>query len=329
MKRWILRGLALFGVLLVLVILGAAGAAAWAVARWDQTSRFPDTPYPALAASADPEVIARGRELVYGPAHCAQCHAMTDRTKPEGALAGPLTGGLEFAMGPLGTLYAANRTPDPDTGIGRRTDAELARVIRTGVMPDGSLSIFMRFSAAQLSDEDVVAVLSFLRAQPPVRAAVPPGEIATFGKVLLTYAMVATPRVEAAPAHVPRGPEPSVARGRYLAGSVMLCTACHTEYDPTTFVPVGPTGGGGTCEQHGDALLCPPNLTAHPTGVLGRMDEDAFVGRMRQGRTNAESIMPWENFGQTDESDLRSVYRYLATLPAVDDARVGVTVVGG
>lgn len=324
MKTWLVRGLAAIGILLALALAAGVGATAWAVVQWDDTFGFPDTPSPALAASTDPELIARGRELVYGPAHCSQCHAMTDRTKPEGAVTDPLSGGLSFEMGPLGTLYARNLTPDPETGIGRRTDAELARVVRTGVLPDGSLSVFMRYSAAKLSDEDLVAVLSFLRSQAPVRNEVSDGEIGALGKALFTYAMTPTPRDEPAPSHVARGAEPSVERGRYLAESVMLCTTCHTEYDPTTFEPVGPTAGGGTCEVKGEVEICPPNLTSDPSGVTGRLDEDAFVARIRHGRSTLDSIMPWENFGQTDESDLRSVYRYLRTLPPVEDTRQGV-----
>lgn len=329
MKTWLLRGLAAVGVLLVLLVVAGAGATAWAVVQWDRTFQFPDTPAPALAASTDPELIARGRELVYGPAHCSQCHGMTDREEPQGALSGPLAGGLSFEMGPLGTLYGRNLTPDPETGIGRRTDAELARVLRTGVLPDGTLSVFMRYSAAKLSDEDIVAVLSYLRSQPPVRREVPPGEVATFGKVLFTYALSATPRDEAPPTYVPRGAEPSVERGRYLAESVMLCTSCHTQYDAATFAPVGPVAGGGTCEVKGEVELCPPNLTSHPTGVTGRLDEDAFVARIRHGRSTNASIMPWENFGQTDESDLRSVYRFLRTLPPVEGTHEAVRVIGG
>jgi hypothetical protein len=61
-----------------------------------------------------------------------------------------------------------------------------------------------------------------------------------------------------------------------------------------------------------------PNLTSHPTGVTGRLSEDQFVARLRGGRVFPFSIMPWENFALTTDADLRSVYRYLRTLPGVD-----------
>ena len=62
----------------------------------------------------------------------------------------------------------------------------------------------------------------------------------------------------------------------------------------------------------------PPNLTSHPTGITGQLDEDTFVARLKSGRRHASSIMPWENFGATSDADLRSVYQYLRTLPPVD-----------
>ena len=33
-----------------------------------------DAPYPDIKASADTTIIARGKQLVLGPAHCVNCH---------------------------------------------------------------------------------------------------------------------------------------------------------------------------------------------------------------------------------------------------------------
>jgi mono/diheme cytochrome c family protein len=143
-------------------VLGVSGLAlfvGYAVATGESGLQYPETPYPTVVASADPEVIARGRYLAHGPSHCATCHSTDDRDHPDKILTSPLQGGLAFVMGPIGTRYAPNLTPDPTTGLGRYSDAEVARAIRTGVRPDGSLSIFMA-GQSELSDEDLVAVLS-------------------------------------------------------------------------------------------------------------------------------------------------------------------------
>src|SRR6185295_19130914 len=60
----------------------------------------------------------------------------------------------------------------------------------------------------------------------------------------------------------------------------------------------------------------PPNITSDPaTGRLGRLTEDQFVARFRQGRVIPGSPMPWQAFSRLDEDDLRSIYRYLKTVP--------------
>ena len=43
------------------------------------------------------------------------------------------------------------------------------------------------------------------------------------------------------------------------------------------------------------------------------------TARMRSGRVFKSSIMPWENLGRASESDLRSIYRYLKSLPPVEN----------
>ena len=330
--RWrcvVKRLLKIVGFVLVGLIVVALGAVAYAAATTDGRLRFPETPRPEITASQDPAVIERGRYLVHGPAHCEQCHSNDERAHPEKTGTTPLHGGLSFVMGPLGTRYARNLTSHATTGLGRYTDAEIARVLRTGVLHDGEVSFFMRFAASDLATDDIVAVLSYLRSLAPVEREVPPGRWTVVGKVLLTYAFAPLePRRTPAPTSVPASDVPSVARGEYLVERVMLCTSCHTATNPTTFEVVGPKAGGSLPEaSHGDDSdmeFVAPNLTSHPTGWTGRTTEDAFVARLKAGRVHRSSIMPWESFGRTSEADLRSVYAYLRSLPPAD-RDVGLT----
>jgi mono/diheme cytochrome c family protein len=322
MQMW-KRGVIGIGALVALSAVGVGGAVGYAASTAEDRLMYPDTPMPPITASTDPAVIERGRYLVRGPAHCAQCHSVPDRNQPERVVDHPMSGGLAFEMGPIATTWGANLTPDVGTGIGELTDGQVARTIRTGILPDGSLSFFMRTSVAQLSDEDLTAVVSYLRSLEPVAHDVPRGEWHLLGKVLLTYAFPPlTPRSHVGPKGVPDAGEPTLARGEYLAESVALCIACHTEFDMSTFENVGPKGAGGTVEpSHGEDShmeYAPPNLTSHPTGITGKLDEDAFVARLRAGRVHTTSIMPWEGFQNTSESDLRSIYLYLRSLPPVD-----------
>src|SRR5687767_6063614 len=85
---------------------------------WDKTY---DWPGPSLKASRDSSVIARGKYLVEGPAHCGSCHISDfgDMVAGDEGKVVALKGGLQFPMGPLGIMYTKNLTPDQATGIGR------------------------------------------------------------------------------------------------------------------------------------------------------------------------------------------------------------------
>lgn len=317
-RRLLIGGAGLFG----LGAVATLGYVGYALGTAESRLSFPDTPYPGgIVVRDDPVVIERGRYLFHGPAHCAQCHGSADRAHPEGNTADLLpTGGLRFDD-PMGTTFAANLTPDPATGIGARTDAELARAVRAGVLADGRLSIFMAYSVGDLSDEDLGAVLSYLRSLPPVANGVPQGTYTLLGKLLLPMFSLGPKRTPGA-AHVPPADAPSLARGAYLVESVAVCLSCHSEVDLATFRPTPPLGGGSSMGQPSPAgdgsMFYTPNLTSHPTGITGRLDEDAFVARMRAGRVYPYSIMPWEQLSRMTDADLRSVYRYLRSLPPVD-----------
>lgn len=316
------RALKLAAVLLAVLLTLLAVAVVVLASSLERRLAAPETPYPDVTASTDPAVIAQGESLVRTAAHCSQCHSDTQRANPAANTPSvALSGGFEFDYGPLGKQYAANLTPDVETGIGGRTDQQLARTITTGVLADGQLSVLMRYSAADLSHEDVVAVVSYLRSLSPVKRHVPPNTLTLLGKAAFAT-MTFTPDLSPLPTHVPPADEPSLERGRYLAEHVALCLACHSQHDPTTFLPTGPKGAGGESEPSPDPAstmeFAPPNLTAHPTGVTGRLTEEQFVERLRAGRAFPDSKMPWENLSRMRESDLRSIYRYLRSLPPVD-----------
>src|SRR6185503_6800613 len=123
------------GVLVLLLLAYGGYASAMAKGRLS----FPDTPYPTIVTSKDPAVIERGRYLAQGPAHCSSCHgAVNAKGEPTLTPAGdvPLSGGYAFELGPLASFHAANLTPDAETGIGKRSDAELARTVRSGILHD-------------------------------------------------------------------------------------------------------------------------------------------------------------------------------------------------
>lgn len=293
------------GVVLVLVL----GTSALAVAVAVRQNRTFDAPYPAIKASTDPAVIARGRYLALGPAHCVGCHASDhDSAEP------PLSGGMAFKL-PVGTFYARNITPDAKTGIGRYTDRELARVLRYGVMPNGRATLpFMPFS--NLSDEDLTAVISYLRSRPAVEHAVPDHDFNLLGKIAKAFLLEPHGPDRPIRKHVEAGP--TVEYGEYLATTVANCTGCHTKRSLRTGEPIGVSlAGGMTVESHSapGTKFVTPNLTPDPkTGHITAWSEDVFVARFKAGVDTA-SPMPWGTFRNMTDDDLRALYRYLRSLP--------------
>jgi mono/diheme cytochrome c family protein len=302
------------GVVLLVVI---AGGAVFVASR--QNLKFDATPYPSVTASADSAVIARGHYIVRNAAPCAACHGdPAQRSAYAQGADVPLVGGVVFDI-PPGKFYTRNLTPDRETGLGNVSDSAIARALRYGVGHDGrALLPFMEMQG--LSDDDLQAVVSYLRTQPPVRNPVPPHQYTTLGKVVKATALAKPVGPSSPPpAKAPRGA--SEETGRYLVESVSLCWACHTERSQMTGALVGPRFGGTkgfTDEADLSRSWSPPNITSDPeTGRLGKMTEDQFVARFREGRIIPGSPMPWQAFSRLDEEDLRSIYRYLKSVPPV------------
>ena len=300
--------------LVALVVVAVAGLAIFIAARQNLTF---DAPYPRISASTDSAVVERGRYLVRNVVNCAVCHG--DTTHKAAMMAGadvPLSGGYHWTI-PPGTFYARNITPDAATGIGSMPDSAIARALRHGVGYDGrALLPFMELQG--LSDEDLVAVISYLRSQPAVPNAVPAHRYTLLGKAVKAT-VLANPvgPKETPPAASPRGA--TVENGRYLTESVALCWACHTQRNEATGELSGPRYGGATgfveASDPGH-VWAPPNITADPTtGRLGAMTEDEFVARFRLGRVLPASPMPWQGLQRLAEDDLRAIYRYLKTVP--------------
>jgi len=299
---------------MVLIVFAAvAGFSIFVASR--QNLKF-DAPYPQVTASTDTAVIARGHYVVRNLANCAQCHGDTTmRAQLAEGSDIPLSGGNRWDI-PPGTFYARNITPDRETGIGSFTDGAIARALRYGVGHDGrALLPFMEMQG--LSEEDLVAVVSYLRTQPPVHNVVPMHHYNVLGNIVRATLLAnpVGPR-GTPPRETPRGA--TVENGRYLVESVANCGACHTQRDERTGAYTGPTLGGSTGFINGKGVSwSPPNITSDPTGKTGQMTEDEFVARFRAGRLLPHSPMPWQGLRNLAEDDLRAIYRYLKTVPPV------------
>jgi mono/diheme cytochrome c family protein len=305
------------------VAAGLAILAVYVSYTWDRTW---DAPLPDIHASRDPEVIRRGEYLVFGPSHCSECH-----TKPadEAELNGerpdhpPLVGGRRMDAPPLGAVYSKNLTPDPETGIGRYTDPQIARMLRSSVRPNGRASVQLLMPFGNMSDSDLTAIVSFLRSQPPVRTIVPDNEFTLVGKIVKSLSPVFKPRTVVHPPAQAPAEAPTRKRGEYIARSVANCGGCHTKHDPLTFANVGPEFAGGTemapeLRPGADPNIWfrTPNLTPSRDSALSKFpDRETFIARFQRGGFHYEgSPMPWEPYGRMSSADLGALYEYFHSL---------------
>jgi mono/diheme cytochrome c family protein len=126
---------------------------------------------PAKGAAAPPasDKVAYGGYIVNALAHCFECHTPMGPEGPDMAKMG--AGGFEIELAPGMTVRTANITPDPETGIGSWSDDDIKKAITQAVTPDGQkLSPPMPFPFFNnMTDEDLDAVVAYLRTGPPVK----------------------------------------------------------------------------------------------------------------------------------------------------------------
>jgi len=159
-----------------------------------------DTRLPVSAAAAAANRVQRGKYLV-SVVGCSDCHTpmkmgpngpepdltrfLSGHPEQMGSLSGAKPQGpwlwagaatsTAFA-GPWGVSYAANLTPDQNTGLGIWTEDMFVKAIRTGRHMGASRKILppMPWPAFRnASDEDLKAVYAYLRSVPPVANHVP------------------------------------------------------------------------------------------------------------------------------------------------------------
>src|SRR5215216_2672487 len=144
--------------LVVVLLLAGTGFVMWA---WEPAIALTTPPD---ASSFDPELKERGAELAR-IGNCNVCHAGRNKA---------FAGGRALPT-PFGTIYATNITPDPETGIGRWSEAAFARAMREGVDQQGRhlYPAFPYDHFAKLTDDDIKALYAFMMTREPVRAETP------------------------------------------------------------------------------------------------------------------------------------------------------------
>jgi len=294
-----------------ILLLLAAGLTVAVMAR--QNLKY-DAPYPSIKASTDTTIIARGKHLVFSSAHCINCHSQKN---PDSLIAlgqdVPLSGGVLFDVG-IAKIYSKNITPDKETGIGKYTDEEIARVLRYGVHPDGAPVLdFMPFH--NTSDEDLTAIISYLRSQKPVRNVIPENTYGVMGKVVKAFMIRPVGPDGEVPKTVDR--DTTAAYGKYLAVDVAECNGCQTKRDLAGKFTGEPFAGGNEIEG-----FVTPNLTPDPTGRTYNWTQQNFIERFRMGKLYPNSPMPWNSFKRMTDDELKAIYKFLRSTKPVKTQKI-------
>lgn len=272
-----------------------------------------EAPLTNIKSTTDSVTIARGKYLVMGPAHCWECHTAA----PAGArklsadhMNAPMTGGVAFDL-PVATLYTANLTPDAETGIGRFSDEELARAIRYGVNHENHAMVpFMEFQT--VSDQDLTAIISYLRSTKPARNEVPGHRYNMLGKILSRFML----RPNLSPKVINNPVADTTAEyGKYLVTALANCRACHTSRDKVTGKFTSAPFSGGYVMETEQGTFVTPNLTPDSTtGRIHKWSTAQFVKRFQTGEAIPGSPMPWAAYQEISEKDLQAIHKFLLTL---------------
>ena len=278
---------------LAFVVLYSIGSA-----KWNKLHGKYDVPVETIPIPTDQASIARGEHIA--TIHmCRYCHMET------------LSGQSETVPG-LVTLTFPNLTAGGG-GIGvTNIDEDWVHAIRHGVGHDGRGLVMMpaRFFY-YLSDEDLGALIAYLKTLPPVDNELPPLNLGPLGRVMLAFGELPfnAPDVIVIDHDSPRpvAPQPGITEeyGRYLTH---VCIQCH-----------GENFNGQAMEREG--LV--PNLT--PGGEVAFWSEEEFMTTLRTGVTpgghQLNDFMPWKYVGQMTDDELRAVWLYLQSLPALEQGK--------
>ena len=216
--RWV--GIGLGGLLGVVVI----AAVVLYVLGGSRLNKTHDIQVEAVAVPTDEEAIARGRHFAEAVTVCQGCHGDN------------LEGDLLFGVTGIASVYASNLTSGQG-GIGvTYSDTDYVRAIRHGVNPEGrGLMIMHSDIFHNISEEDLGAIIAYIKSVPPVDNEIPGSSVAPLGRILVALGLFDDEALPLIPAEVidhdapftrmpAQGATPEY--GQYLM-SITLCNMCH------------------------------------------------------------------------------------------------------
>lgn len=274
--------------------------------------------FTAPAFAATPDEIARGK-YVFGATGGCGCHTVAK---------GPVNAGGRKYDAPFGSVYSSNITPDIKTGIGGWTDEQIMTAIRLGRRPNGEriVPVHPYTSYNGMAEDDLKALVAFLRTVPPVdkpntprKISIPLFESVFLPAWLMTFAAKETPP--------PAAPVSGVARGEYLSRAVGHCGECHTPRSAMTMALDNSRFLAGNPKKTGPEGQLVPNITPDKATGLGDWTEEQIATYLGTGNRPdgdvAGGLMgeliqgTLAGYKDLTKGDLQAVAKYLKSIPAV------------
>ncbi|MDX1768914.1 MAG: c-type cytochrome [Arenibacter troitsensis] len=266
--------------------------------------------------TSSPEAIARGEKLAV--MLCASCHLNHQTYK--------LTGQKMMDAPPeFGEIYSQNITQDKTYGIGDWTDGELVYLLRTGIKRDGKYSPPYMAKLPGMADEDINAVISFLRSDHPMVKADPtpdvPPKPSLLTKILCRVAFKPLPMpTEAIP--LPNADD-SVELGKYLAHN-LDCFSCHSaDFKTNDFLnpelSEGYFGGGNKPLDLQGRVMLTSNLTPDKETGIGNWTREDFIKALKYGQIKGGKALtyPMLPYSQLTDDEAGAIFEYLQTIPPI------------
>ena len=242
------------------------------------------------------DLVERGKYLVT-VGICGSCHTPN------------LSGGRKTAG-----ILSANITPDMETGIGAWTDAQIIEAIRNGKRPNGDLvrPSMGVFWYKGLSDDDLHAIVAYLRTVPPIHT--------TFERPAMTKL---PPDYGPPVSHITEVPRSDrLAYGYYIGANVAHCMQCHTPRTADGLPDLTRLGAGGnTYDAPGGGKATSANITpGNPDGIATWSDDDIKRAVTKGVRPNGTPLIPVMDFDFYDHftpQDLDALVVFLRSLKPV------------
>ena len=284
----------LLGIVILLLVVAAGAIFGMSNASFNKV--YAVDPPPVTVPAADSSVLAHGAHIA-AIRGCTECH-------------GDNVGGKVFIDDPaLGTLLASNLTGGAG-GLGHYNDLDWVRAIRHGIDPEGRPLLFMpSHEFYPLGDEDLGALIAYLKQAPAVENELPASTVGPLGRALFVAGELHLVPAELIDHEAPRPETPAVGvtveYGRYIA---VVCMGCH-----------GEGFSGGTIP--GVPPDWPPaaNLTFDESGLadwtLDQFTTLLRTGKRPDGRELNPVYMPWRPLSEMTDEEIEALWVYLESLP--------------